>query len=146
MYPSLAIRAHAFERPPLLDAALLRAATPMLGNVERLRRKLAAREPVTLAAIGASNVVRGGCEPWQNSKCAHPKYTNFSEDGTRRGWLIQAFEAMTRAWPHARHKLVDRGLMATGPAGFEGCLNRFIPLDADVALLGFADVRARVAN
>ena len=28
----------------------------------------------------------------------------------------------------------------TGPSGFDGCLNRFIPLDADVALLGFNDV------
>ena len=43
-------------------------------------------------------------------------------------------------WPHAKHRLVNRALMATGPSGFDGCLNRFVPLEADVALLGFADV------
>ena len=60
--------------------------------------------------------------------------------GTAKGWLLQAFEAMSVTWPHAKHRLVNRALMATGPSGFDGCLNRFVPLEADVALLGFADV------
>ena len=137
----------AFGRLPLLDAASLHASSPIIGNVERLRRKLANGEPITMAAIGSSNVVRGGCpaldRPWRmgDPKCAYPKYTNRSaDDGTSKGWLLQAYEAMQRTWPHPNHRLVNRALMATGPAGFEGCLNRFIPHDADIALLGFADV------
>ena len=79
-----AVHQLAFHRSPLLDQHALHAATPILGNVERLRRKLQNREPVTIAAIGSSNVVRGGCQEWQNLKCSHPKYTNRSaDDGTR---------------------------------------------------------------
>jgi hypothetical protein len=68
---------------------------------------------------------------------------NASDDGTRRGWLLQAFDGLSRVWPHAEHRLVNSALMATGPSGFEGCLNTFVPLDADVALLGFADICSR---
>jgi hypothetical protein len=166
---SAAARQQAFGRSPLLDAASLRSGTPVMGNVERLRRALTANRPVKLAAIGASNTVRGGCQGWQRAKCAHPKYTvrlyiepgsthplrcsdgpaltfgrqNISDDGTRRGWLLQAFDGLSRVWPHAQHRLVNSALMATGPTGFEGCLNTFISLDADVALLGFADICSR---
>ena len=112
-----------------------------VGSATRLHRKLATGLPITLAAIGSSNVVRGGCEEWQESKCSHPKYTNRSQvDGTKRGWLIQAFEAVNATWPHPKHKLVNRALMATGPDGFNGCLNSFVPDDADAVLVGFADM------
>lgn len=137
----------AFHRLPLMDPMSLRASTPIIGNVERLRRKLVDGDAVTIAAIGSSNVVRGGCpalpRPWRmgDPKCAYPKYTNRStDDGTPKGWLLQAFEAMQHTWPNAGHQLVNRALMASGPSAFHGCLNRFIPHDADVAILGFADV------
>ena len=135
-------RARAFPtRPALLDARSLRASVAVTGDVERLRRALSTKRPVTIAAIGSSNVVRGGCEAWQKAKCSHPKYTNRSlDDGTPRGWLLQAFEAMGRVWPTLGHKLVNRALMATGPSGFQGCLNNFVPLETDVALIGFADI------
>ena len=147
MQDDVAIHAHAFHRPaPLLPRQMRDRGTGMLGDVDRLRHKLNNHEPVTMVALGASNTVRGGCQQWQQkharSKCAQPKYTNRSADGTPRGWLLQAFEAMERHWPHPQHKLVNNGLMATGPAGFDGCLNRFVPLEADVVLLSFADVCA----
>ena len=134
----VAARARAFPgRASLLDARSLRASAPVIGDVERLRRALISNKPVTVAAIGASNTVRGGCEAWQEAKCSHAKYTNRSlDDGTPKGWLLQSFEGMKRVWPAAGHKLINRALMATGPSGFQGCLNKFIPLDADVALLG----------
>ena len=126
--------ARAFHRQPLVSRAQLERATSILGNTARLRRKLRSGRPVTLAAIGASNVVRGGCQEWQgSSKCTHPKYTNrSSDDGTHKGWLLQAFDALNATWPHPGNVLVNHGLMATGPSGFLGCLNTFVPESADV--------------
>ena len=108
-----AIYQHAFfGRSPMLDAASLRRSSSVLGNVERLRRKLSKSEPVNIAAIGSSNVVRGGCEAWRKLKCSHPKYTDRAADGTSKGWLLQAFEAFNATWPHPEHRLTNRALHA----------------------------------
>ena len=143
--PARGLYHRAFNRTLELDLATLERAVPIFGRVDRLQRKLQhGREPITIAAIGSSNVVRGGCEAWHNRsqgwKCAHPNYSSRSADGSAKGWLLQAFEAINRTWPHPRSRLHNRALMATGPSGFDGCVNRFVPLDTDVVLLGFADV------
>ena len=113
-----------------------------LGDASRLRRKLRAALPITLSAIGASNVVRGGCsEP--GSSCCKPEYTDRSADGLPRGWLLRAFELINRSWPHPASRVVNRGKMATPPSGYTECLNRYVPLDADVVLIGFAELCIR---
>jgi hypothetical protein len=111
----------------------------LLGDAGRLRRKLRAALPITLSAIGASNVVRGGCSE-AGSSCSKPQYTNRSTDGLPRGWLLRAFESINRSWPHPASRLVNRGKMATPPSGYTECLNRYVPLDADVVLIGFAEL------
>ena len=87
----------AFNRDPLVPRILLDRGSD-LGDTSRLQRKLLAGQPVTLAALGSSNVVRGGCQLWQDParlKCGHPKHTNRSaDDGTAQGWLLQGFEAL----------------------------------------------------
>ena len=79
-----------------------------MGGAQRLRRKLRLGQPVLIAAIGASNTVRGGCEARQGGKCASSRYTNHSAG--RVGWLLEAFLALltltptltlTRTFPHA---------------------------------------------
>ena len=79
-----------------------------MGGAQRLRRKLRLGQPVLIAAIGASNTVRGGCEARQGGKCAGSRYTNHSAG--RVGWLLEAFIALnlnpnpnplTRSFPHA---------------------------------------------
>ena len=142
-------RSAAFNRTLLLSPLMLRQSLPVLGDVGAFATKLASGRPVTISAIGSSNVVRGGCQSWQNrttfgGKCSHAKYTNRSaDDGTAQGWLLQGFEALNATWPHPQHVLVNRALMATGPSGFSGCLGKFVPERADVVLLGFADMCRR---
>ena len=47
---------------------------------------------------GDSNIVRGGCYPFQRSKCSqNPVYTSRSSDGTPNGWLLQAAVPMPSA-------------------------------------------------
>ncbi len=107
----------AFGRDTILSFAQLERGL-VLGDATRLRRKLRAGMGVTLAAIGASNTVRGGCQASQGGKCASKKYIARDAHGNAHGWLLQAFEAMNRSWhapPHAPHRLVNRGMMATGP-------------------------------
>jgi len=84
--------------------------------------------------------VRGGCEPWQLSRCAIQRYTALDDHGNPKGWLLQAWRAVNRTWPHADNRLVNSGLMATGPEGFARCTNAYVPDDADAVLLAFADI------
>jgi hypothetical protein len=113
------------------------------GDVTLLRAKLTRGEPVTMVAIGASNTVRGGCHSWQQpgSKCTDARYTNRSSGGsTANGWLLQAFDAMNRTWPHAGHKLLNHALMATGPQSFVRCLDTFVPTSADIVIIAFNEM------
>ena len=135
--------AAAFGRAAILSARELERGL-LYGDAYRLRRKLRAGLPVTLVAIGASNTVRGGCQEWQMSKCSQAQYTERDRDGSPHGWLMQAFEALNRTWPHPQHKLINRGMMATGPQAYVKCLNLFVPESADAVVLSFADMCAAV--
>lgn len=132
----------AFARTPRLRPDQLERALSVAGDTTRLRRRLVNHEPLTFATIGDSNVVRGGCHAWQRSKCSEdPRYTNRSSvDGAPHGWLLQAFEALNRTWPNARHRLLNHAMMGTGPSAFSQCLNSYVPPTADVVLIGFADM------
>ena len=77
------------------------------------------------------------------SSCCKPEYTERSADGLPRGWLLRAFELINRSWPHPASRVVNRGKMATPPSGYTECLNRYVPLDADVVLIGFAELCIR---
>ena len=126
----------AFGRRTRLTADQLERGLVAVGGTGRLRRRLRRGEPVTLAAIGASNTVRGGCEPWQvEERCSAPKYS-----AGRRGWLLQAFDALNRSYPHPRNRLLNHGIMATGPEAFTHCLNSFVPMEADAVIISFADM------
>uniref|UniRef100_A0A7S0ILG8 Uncharacterized protein n=1 Tax=Calcidiscus leptoporus TaxID=127549 RepID=A0A7S0ILG8_9EUKA len=104
-------------------------------------------EPITFVALGASNTVRGGCQQWQSpSKCSTPKYCDLTEDGNPHGWLLQAFTAINRTWPHPQHRLVNHAMMATGPEAFVRCLNKYVPVEADAVLLSFADMCAPIRD
>ena len=109
-----------------------------MGGAERLRRKLRLGQPVLIAAIGASNTVRGGCEARQGGKCATSKYTNHTEG--RVGWLLEAFMELNRSFPHAENRLINRAQMATGPEAFSRCLNAYLPVEADAVVISFADM------
>ena len=85
----------ALGRKTLLSPAQLERGM-FLGESSRLQRKLRLGQPVTLAAIGASNTVRGGCQEWQGGKCAQPRYTERDADGSPHGWLLQTLEALNR--------------------------------------------------
>jgi len=96
---------HAFGRRTRLTADQLERGLVSIGGTGRLRRRLRRGEPITLAAIGASNTVRGGCEPWQvEERCSVSKYS-----AGRRGWLLQAFDALNRSYPHPRNRLLNHG-------------------------------------
>jgi len=131
---------HAFARPLRLTPAQRERATSVHGDTARLRRKLRLGEPLVFAAIGDSNVVRGGCHDWQRSKCGDPRYTNRTSDGSRHGWLLQAFEAFNHTWPNPSHRLANFAMMATGPDAFSRCLNTYVGEESDVVLIGFADM------
>ena len=103
-----------------------------VGDAQRLRRRLIRREPLTLVAIGASTVVRGGCHRWQRSKCSADRYAT--------GWLMRAFDMINESWPNPHHKLINHAHMAVGPSYFAQCTNLYVPHDADLVLLGFADM------
>ena len=124
---------HAFHRTLELRRPHLERAINSSGDVQRLGQKLIQGQPVTLAAIGASNVVRGGCHSWQRSKCSR-------DQRYARGWLIQLFDALNATWPHPNNRLVNRGLMATGPGPVATCLGTYVPVDADAVIIGFADI------
>ena len=87
--------AMALGRKTLLTPAQLERGMS-LGESSRFQRKLRLGRPVTLAAIGASNTVRGGCQEWQGGKCAQPRYTERDADGSPHGWLLQTLEALNR--------------------------------------------------
>ncbi len=109
----------AFGGPPKLSPAQLERGLVSVGDAVRLRRKLRLGLPVLLSALGSSNTVRGGCEAWQGGKCSGSKYAG--------GWLLQALRALNASYPHAGHRLVNRAMMATGPAAFVRCLNAYVP-------------------
>ena len=97
------MRSVALGREPILFPHHLERSLSKLGDVDRLRHKLQAGQPIQMAAIGASNCVRGGCHPLQqkNTPCADAHLVRMKSDGTRFGWLVQAFDAFNRTWPHA---------------------------------------------
>lgn len=122
--------AHAANTSVLSDAQLVRGISRM-GDTHRLRRKLERSEPLTFVVLGASNVVRGGCEVTQRSKCSI--YTN--------GWINQAWRSIKQRWPTSgAHELYNHGMMATGPSGVTGCIDTLVPAHADAVLLAFADM------
>ena len=129
---------NAFRRPAELSPAQLERGLVHMGGAERLRRKLRLGQPVLIAAIGASNTVRGGCEARQGGKCALSKYTNHTEG--RVGWLLEAFMELNRSFPHANNRLINRAQMATGPEAFSRCLNVYLPVEADAVVISFADM------
>lgn len=151
----------AFRRAATLSFAQLERGL-LLGDSSHLRRKLRSGGAVTLAAIGASNTVRGGCEAWQGGKCASARYTARDADGSPQGWLLQAFEALNHSWPvvatpataasaaegepTSRHRLVNRAMMATGPEAFASCVRDYVPDDVDALLVGFADMCAAIGE
>ena len=135
-------RSAAFNRTLLLSPLMLRQSLPVLGDVGAFATKLASGRPVTISAIGSSNVVRGGCHEWQNAKCSRDaRYTaRATDDYTYRGWLLQAFDAMNRTWPHGKHRLVNAGRMASSPGWYAGCSDKFVPRESDLVIIGFSDV------
>ena len=102
------------------------------GDTRRLQRALSASDGVTVAAIGSSNVVRGGCHAWQNTKCSlDPRY--------KGGWLLRFFAFLNQTWPHPNNVLVNHARMATGPEYFLPCVNRAVPDTADLVVIGFGE-------
>ena len=128
----------AFRRRAVLTASHVERGVVSIGAATRFRRRLRLRLPITIAALGASNTVRGGCEAWQGGKCTDERY--------RSGWLLQAFLAFNRSWPHPAHRIVNRAMMATGPYAFVNCLSSHVPLEADVVIVAFADMCDRRAE
>jgi len=69
----------------------------------------------------------------QSSKCSQSRYAcRDPKDGTLSGWLVQLFEAINTTWPHPGHRLVNSGMMATGPDAYVHCLNTYVPEKADL--------------
>ena len=132
---------YAFNRSGALRPQQLERGVALLGDGSRLRRKLRSGLPVTIAAIGASNVQRGGCQDWQKpTRCAMPDIAGADpKTGLARGWLLQAFQAINRTWPHPRHRLVNSAVGAQHPQSFTTCFNKHVPMDADAVMLGFAE-------
>ena len=124
----------------LLLPSQLERGVAAVGDAHRLRRKLRTGAPLTFVALGASNVLRGGCHGWQQSKCASSQYSGASGGGDGRGWLLRAFDALNATWPHRGHRLINRAHMATGPQLYQQCTNLYVPHTADAVLLGFADI------
>lgn len=141
--PKLPSAAHAFQRATWLSMAQLRRGM-QYGDTSRIARKLRTGQPLTISTIGASNTVRGGCEVRQGGKCASSEYTARDDDGSPHGWLMQVFEAVNRTWPHPENRLVNRGMMATGPQTYAKCVDKYVPPTADVVLISFADMCAPV--
>lgn len=108
------------------------AFTAVRGDVRRLRSALHAQHGLSIAAIGSSNVVRGGCHSWQRAKCADPRWS--------LGWLRRTFGLINQSWPHPRNRLVNNARMATGPQYFVPCLSRAIPPETDLAIIGFGEL------
>ena len=133
---------HALNRSLVLRSDQRERGVAAVGDTSRLRVALRSGHPITFAALGASNTVRGGCHAWQGSaKCTNPAYSGRSEDGrTARGWLLQAFDALNATWPHQNHRLVNHAMMATGPKAVVPCLDTYVPEDADVVLIAFAEM------
>lgn len=131
-----------FNRTLYLSPSALANSLPIIGDTGAFGRRLAERQPVTITVIGSSNMVRGGCHLWQNTKCSlDTRYAARSDDdNTHRGWLLQAFEAMNRSWPHPNHRLVNKAKMAAGPGQFTGCTHVHVPYDTNLLIMGFADV------
>lgn len=112
-----------------------------LGSLHALAAAVRSGRGFRIAAIGSSNVVRGGCHEWQRTKCSHPRY--------RSGWLVRAFRLLNATFPHANNSLVNNARMATGPDYFSSCVNSAVPLDTDLVVIGFAemcDVRSVLAQ
>ena len=135
---SVGMEHFAFNRTPLARPDLVMRANAIHGDNARLHRKLISGLPVTIAAIGTSNVVRGGCSDWQHLGRCYRKSSSLS-DGLPRPWLLQAFTAMNRTWPHPGHRLINHGVYASGPEGPSTCLNQFVPEDVDAVIIGYAD-------
>ena len=145
----MGIEHFAFNRTPTARPDLLMRANAIHGDNARLHRKLIAGLPVTIAAIGTSNVVRGGCSDWQHLGRCYRKSSSLSDTGLPRPWLLQAFTAMNRTWPHPGHRLINHGIYASGPEGPSTCLNQFVPDDVDAVVIGYGDrcdQRAMVRN
>ena len=88
--------------------------------------------------------MRGGCQEWQGGKCTQPPYTDRDADGSPHGWLLQTLEALNRTWPHPQNRLVNRGMMATGPELVAKCPMTYIPKEADAVIISFADMCSAV--
>jgi hypothetical protein len=110
----------------------LEAFDAVRGDVRRLRRALHAQRGLSIAAIGSSYVVRGGCHSWQRAKCSDPRWS--------LGWLRRTFALINQTWPHPRNRLVNNARMATGPQYFVPCLSRAIPSETDLAIIGFGEL------
>ena len=137
--------AAAFGRSVLLSPDQLERSLH-LGEMSRLQRKLRTGQPITLAAIGASNTVRGGCEQWQGGKCATAQYTGRDADGSPHGWLVQTLGALNRTWPHQQNRLINHGLIATGPEAFAACPRTYLSKEVDAVVIAFADMCATITD
>jgi len=134
--------AEAFNRSLFLNDHERDLGLTLIGAADRLRRKLRAGLPITLMTLGASNTVRGGCHKWQgDTRCAADQYTQpHPETGRPRAWIVQAFDAINRTWPHPQHRLINRGVMATHAKLFADCQNTYIPVESDLVMLSFNDM------
>ena len=132
---------YAFNRSSALRSQQVERGVTLIGDGSRLRRKLLSGQPITFAAVGASNVQRGGCQDWQApTRCAmHDIAGADPETGLAKGWLLQAFQAINRTWPHPGHRLMNSALGAQHPSSFVTCFNKHVPETADAVMLGFAE-------
>jgi len=117
---------------------------PLVGDGRRLRLKLRSGLPISIAAVGASNFARGGCL-WQlqgnRTRCSQQDVAGADEEtGLAKGWLLQAFQAIQRTWPHPAHRLHNSGIGARHADSFTHCFNRFVPDDADALIIGFSEM------